>query len=126
MILGPDFGYRKYSDNIYEEGSSDYYLVLANNALYEKNRKHDLLFSEERPKTFWVELTEDECNEIDSMRRMRAIGKDIIVCKMCGKKMKMFPGRELSIDPSVIYICPECKHRVASHHVAENSQMYIQ
>lgn len=124
-ILGPSFGYRKYKeDDLYRvrPHSSEYYLLLANNALYDelersgKNTGED--FSKEE---IWTKLSPDDYFELESAQRYRKAHKDFIVCEKCGSKMHRSPEMEMSFYPNVIYYCPKCGCTIRTRYIAKDS-----
>lgn len=125
QILGPSFGYHKYDINEFANvypGSSEYYLLLANNALYdelERSGKHNgENFSKEK---IWTKLSPDDYFELESTRRYRAAHKDFIICEKCGSKMHRSPEVEMSFYPNVIYCCPKCGCAIRTRYVAKDA-----
>lgn len=125
QILGPSFGYHKYDinefDNIYP-GSSEYYLLLANNALYDELEKSGKHTGEDFHKEkIWTKLSPKEYFELKSMQQYRAAHKDFIICEKCGSKMRRSPDVEMSFYPNVIYGCSKCGYSIRTRYVAKDA-----
>ena len=126
QILGPSFGYHKYDinefDNVYP-GSSEYYLLLANNTLYDEYERtgEHANYEEFKKQKVWLQVNPNEYEDIERIQRARATHNDYIQCLTCGEKMHRSLDRELTVTPNVIYVCPKCGCAICTHHIAKDS-----
>lgn len=125
-ILGPGFGYRKYKeDDLYRvrPHSPEYYLLLANNTLYDEYERtgEHANYEEFKKQKVWLQVNPNEYEDIERIKRARATHNDYIQCLTCGEKMHRSLDRELTVTPNVTYVCPKCGCAIRTHHIAKDA-----